>query len=190
MQNRGMRAVSLGEHPETSPLNLDNLMDLSTSYLGMNLRPPLVPSASPLSRNIDDVKRLEDAGAPAVVFHSIFEEQLQASSKTADLRMGPELYLDHISRAKDNVSIPIIGSLNAAAPGGWVSYARQVEQAGANALELNIYNIPTDMDRSGSEVEQVYIDLLKAVKSEITIPIAVKLSPFFQQHGEHGSTVR
>jgi hypothetical protein len=121
MQNRGMRAVSLGEHPETSPLNLDNLMDLSTSYLGMNLRPPLVPSASPLSRNIDDVKRLEDAGAPAVVFHSIFEEQLQASSKTADLRMGPELYLDHISRAKDNVSIPIIGSLNAAAPGGWVA---------------------------------------------------------------------
>jgi dihydroorotate dehydrogenase (fumarate) len=179
MQNRGMRAVSLGEHPETSPLNLDNLMDLSTSYPGMNLRTPLVPSASPLSRNIDDLKRLEDAGAPAVVFHSIFEEQLQASSKTADLRMGPELYLDHISRAKDNVSMPIIDSLNAAAPGGWVSYARQVEQAGANALELNIYNIPTDMDRSGSEVEQVCIDLLKAVKSEITIPIAVKLSPFF-----------
>ena len=174
-----MRALSLGEHPETGPRNLDNLMDLSTSYLGMKLRTPLVPSASPLSRNIDDVKRLEDAGAAAVVFHSVFEEQLRPSSEAGEFRVGPELYLDHIAQAKDSVSIPIIGSLNAAAPGGWVSYARQIEQAGANALELNIYNIPTDMDRSGSEVEQVYIDLLKAVKSEVTIPVAVKLSPFF-----------
>jgi dihydroorotate dehydrogenase (fumarate) len=179
MQNRGMRALSLGEHPETGPRNLDNIMDLSTSYLGMNLRTPLVPSASPLSRNIDDVKRLEDAGAAAVVFHSVFEEQLRPSPEAGEFRVGPELYLDHIAQAKNSVSIPIIGSLNAAAPGGWVSYARQIEQAGANALELNIYNIPTDMDRSGSEVEQVYIDLLTAVKSEITIPVAVKLSPFF-----------
>jgi dihydroorotate dehydrogenase (fumarate) len=92
--------------------------------------------------------------------------------------VGPELYLDHIAEAKDNVSIPIIGSLNAATPGGWVRYARQIEQAGANALELNIYDIPTDMECSGSEVEQVYIDILEAVKSEVTIPIAVKLSPF------------
>ena len=154
-------------------------MDLSTSYLGMNLRTPLVPSASPLTRNVDDVKRLEDAGAAAVVFHSVFEEQLRTSSKGEDFRVGPELYLDHIAQAKGDVRIPIIASLNAATPGGWVSYARQIEQAGANALELNIYDIPTDMDRSGSEVEQDYIDILKAVKSEVTIPVAVKLSPFF-----------
>ena len=154
-------------------------MDLSTSYLGMNLRTPLVPSASPLTRNIDDVKRLEDAGAAAFVFHSVFEEQLRTSSKAEDFRVGPELYLDHIAQAKRDVRIPIIASLNAATPGGWVSYARQIEQAGANALELNIYNIPTDMDRSGSEVEQDYIDILKAVKSEVSIPVAVKLSPFF-----------
>ena len=154
-------------------------MDLSTSYLGMKLRTPLVPSASPLSRNIDDVKRLEDAGAAAVVFHSVFEEQLGTTTKAGDFRVGPELYLDHITQAKDDVSIPIIGSLNAATPGGWISYARQIEQAGANALELNIYDVPTDMDRSGSEVEQIYVDILKAVKSEVTIPVAVKLSPFF-----------
>ena len=92
------------------------------------------------------------------------------SPETGRFRVGPELYLDHIAQAKDSVSIPIIGSLNAAAPGSWIGYARQIEQAGANALELNICNIPTDMDRSGSEVEQVYIDLLKAVKSEVTIP--------------------
>ena len=174
-----MRALSLGEHPETGPRNLDNLMDLSTSYLGMKMRTPLVPSASPLSRNIDDVKRLEDAGAAAVVFHSVFEEQLRPGSEAGEFRVSPELYLDHIAQAKDNVSIPIIGSLNAATPGGWVHYARQIEQAGANALELNIYDIPTDMDCSGSEVEQVYIEILKAVKSEVAIPVAVKLSPFF-----------
>jgi dihydroorotate dehydrogenase (fumarate) len=154
-------------------------MDLSTDYLGMKLRTPLVPSASPLSRNIDDVKRLEDAGAAAVVFHSVFEEQLQSNPKTGDFRVGPEAYLDHIAEAKERVGIPIIGSLNAAALGGWIPYARQIEQAGANALELNIYTIPTDMDRSGSDVEQVCIDILKAVKSEVTIPVAIKLSPFF-----------
>ena len=154
-------------------------MDLSTNYLGMKLRTPLVPSASPLSRNIDDVKRLEDAGAAAVVFHSVFEEQLQTSSKAGDFKVGPELYLDHIAQAKDRVGIPIIGSLNAARPGGWIRYARQVQQAGADALELSIYDIPTEMDRDSSEVEQVYIDILKALKSEVTIPIAVKLSPFF-----------
>jgi dihydroorotate dehydrogenase (fumarate) len=154
-------------------------MDLSTHYLGMKLRTPLVPSASPLTRNIDDVKRLEDAGAAAIVFHSVFEEQLTPSPTAKDFRVEPESYLNHISEAKESVSIPIIGSLNAGAPGAWVGYAQQIEQAGANALELNIYTIPTDMDRSGSEVEQVYIDILKAVKSEVTIAVAVKLSPFF-----------
>jgi dihydroorotate dehydrogenase (fumarate) len=154
-------------------------MDLSTSYLGVKLRTPLVASASPLSRNLDDVKLLEDAGAAAIVFHSVFEEQLQSGPSAADFRVGPELYLNHIAQAKESVRIPIIGSVNAAAPGSWVGYVRQIEQAGADALELNIYTLPTDMDRSGSDVEQVYIDILKAVKSEVTIPLAVKLSPFF-----------
>ena len=154
-------------------------MDLSTNYLGMTLRTPLVPSASPLSRNVDDVRRLEDAGAAAVVFHSVFEEQLQPDARTGDFRVDPELYLNHIAQAKESVSIPIIGSVNASAPGRWVSYAREIQQAGADALELNLYTIPTDMDRSGGEVEQTYIDILKAVKSEFTRPVAVKLSPFF-----------
>ena len=142
--------------------SLDNRMDLSTNYLGMKLRTPLVPSASPLSRNIDDVKRLEDAGAAAVVFHSVFEEQLQTSSKAGDFKVGPELYPITSPRQKESVTIPIIGSLNAAAPGSWVGYVRQIEQAGADALELNIYALPTDMDRNGSDVEQVYIDIRKA----------------------------
>ena len=122
---------------------------------------------------------MEDAGAAAVVFHSLFEEQLRPNPKAGDLRVGPELYLDHIAQAKNEVAIPIIASLNAATPGGWVSYARQIEQAGADALELNIYDISTDMDCSGAELEQVYIEILKAVKSEVTIPVAIKLSPFF-----------
>ena len=121
-------------------------MDLSTNYLGMKLRTPLVASASPLSRNVDDVRRLEQAGAAAVVFHSVFEEQLQSSRKAADFRVEPELYLNHIAQAKESVSIPVIDSVNAAARGSWVGYVRQIEQAGADALELNIYTIPADMD--------------------------------------------
>jgi dihydroorotate dehydrogenase (fumarate) len=154
-------------------------MDLSTNYLGMKLRTPLVPSASPLSRNVEDVRRLEDAGAAAVVFHSVFEEQLQSGERTGDFRVDPELYLNHVSQAKEGVSIPIIGSVNASAPGKWVGYAKEIQQAGADALELNLYTIPTDMDRSGSEVEENYLDILQAVKSEVTIPVAVKLSPYF-----------
>jgi dihydroorotate dehydrogenase (fumarate) len=123
-------------------------MDLTTNYLGMKLRTPLVASASPLSRNVDDVKRLEEAGVAAVVFHSVFEEQLQHSPPAADFRVDPELYLNHIAQAKESVSIPIIGSVNAAAPGSWVGYVRQIEQAGADALELNIYTIP---NRHGSQ---------------------------------------
>ena len=119
-------------------------MDLSTNYLGMKLRTPLVASASPLARNVDDVKGLEEAGAAAVVFHSVFEEQLQSSRKPAEV--DPELYLNHIAQAKESVSIPVIDSVNAAARGSWVGYLRQIEQAGADALELNIYTIPADMD--------------------------------------------
>jgi dihydroorotate dehydrogenase (fumarate) len=176
-------------------------MNLSTSYLGLQLRTPLVPSASPLSEDPDNIKRMEDAGAAAIVLHSLFEEQIRAEElalqhhlsegtesfaealtyvpQAINYKIGPEAYLKHISRAKAAVKIPIIGSLNGSTPGGWVSYARQIEQAGADALELNIYNIPTDFDLSGAEIEQQYVDILRAVKEEVTIPVSVKLSPFF-----------
>ena len=176
-------------------------MDLSTNYLGLKLRTPLVPSASPLSEEVDNIKRLEDAGAPAVVLYSLFEEQLRRDRielaqhldhgtesfaealsyfpEPEELNLGPEEYLKHITRAKAAVKIPIIASLNGSSPGGWTEYAKQIQQAGADAIELNIYYIPTDMDLTGTEVEQTYIDILKAVKSEVSIPVAVKLSPFF-----------
>jgi dihydroorotate dehydrogenase (fumarate) len=176
-------------------------MDLSTTYLGMNLRTPLVVSASPLSEELDDIKRMEDAGASAVVLHSLFEEQLTNDSFELDyhltnhtesyaealtyfpepthFHLGPEGYLNHIRRAKEAVKIPIIASLNGTSPGGWTSYAKEMEQAGADALELNIYSIPTDAELPGVEVEQAYIDIIEMIKSHIKIPIAVKLSPFF-----------
>jgi dihydroorotate dehydrogenase (fumarate) len=176
-------------------------MDLSTTYLGLKLRTPLMPSASPLSEDIDNIKRLEDAGASAVVLYSLFEEQLRRDRielaqnleqgtesfaealtyfpEPEDLKLGPEEYLKHVARAKATVDIPIIASLNGSSVGGWTDYASQIQQAGADALELNIYYIPTDLDLSGSEVEQTYVDILKAVKSKVSIPVAVKLSPFF-----------
>jgi dihydroorotate dehydrogenase (fumarate) len=176
-------------------------MDLSTSYLGLKLRTPLVPSASPLSEEIDSIKQMEDAGASAVVLYSLFEEQLSqdraeldhhlehgtfsfAESLTyfpdlKDFRLGPEEYLKHVADAKKAVKIPVIASLNGSSVGGWTEYAKAIQQAGADALELNIYYIPTDVDLSSSQIEQTYLDILKAVKSTVTIPVAVKLSPFF-----------
>jgi dihydroorotate dehydrogenase (fumarate) len=176
-------------------------MNLSTHYLGLNLRTPLVVSASPLSEDIDNIKRMEDAGAAAVVLYSLFEEQLRRDRFELSLAMdqgtfsfpealtyfpepetfhlGPEEYLKHIRRAKDAVKVPIIASLNGSSIGGWTQSARLIEEAGADALELNIYYIPTDMNLSGAEVEQTYLDILRAVKRELTIPVAVKLSPFF-----------
>jgi dihydroorotate dehydrogenase (fumarate) len=176
-------------------------MDLSTTYLGLRLRSPLVPSASPLSQNPDNIKRMEDAGAGAIVFHSLFEEQIRGEEfalhhhlnqgtesyaealtyvpQDLDFKVGPDAYLEHLAKAKAAVQIPIIGSLNGSSPGGWVRYARQIQEAGADALELNIYNIPTDFSLNGAEIEQNYIDILRAVKEEITIPVSVKLSPFF-----------
>ncbi len=176
-------------------------MDLTTRYLGMNLRSPLVPSASPLSDEIDNIRRMEDAGAAAVVIHSLFEEQLTREQESlqhhlmygtdsfpealsflpepGDFPAGPEEYLNHIRKAKDAVRIPVVASLNGASIGGWTEYARKIQQAGADALELNVYHIPTDMDRSGAEIEQTYIDIVKAVKSVVSIPVALKLSPFF-----------
>jgi len=177
------------------------MIDLSTEYLGLKLRTPLVPSASPLSQEVSSIKRLEDAGASAVVLYSLFEEQLRLESLELDHRLaehtesfaesrsffpqatefhlGPEGYLEHIRKAKEAVRIPIIASLNGTTVGGWTRYAREIQQAGADALECNIYYIPTDPNLSAAQVEQTYIEILSAVKSSVTIPVAVKLSPFF-----------
>lgn len=176
-------------------------MDLSTNYLGMKLRTPLVPSASPLSEEIDDIRRMEDAGASAVVLYSLFEEQLlleryelnhhltQGTESFAEaityfpepeeFHLGPEGYLDHIRKAKEAVDIPIVASLNGTSTGGWIDYASLMQKAGADALELNIYYIPTDPTLTGARVEQAYLDILDMVKSVVTIPVALKLSPFF-----------
>jgi dihydroorotate dehydrogenase (fumarate) len=176
-------------------------MDLTTTYLGMNLRTPLVPSASPLSEEIDNLKRMEDAGAAAVVLHSLFEEQLRhdrlelhhhlsagtdsyAESLTyfpepTEFHLGPEAYLNHIRKAKKALDIPVIASLNGSSAGGWTEFARGIEQAGANALELNIYSIPTDVNQSGAEVERTNLEILRWVKAVVSIPVAVKASPFF-----------
>ncbi len=177
------------------------MIDLRTTYLGLPLRTPLVASASPLSQEIDGIRRLEDAGASAVVLYSLFEEQLQQESVELEhhlaqgtnsfaeaasffpqpdqFRLGPEGYLNHIHRAKRVVSVPIIASLNGATLGGWAKYARQIEQAGADAIECNIYSIPTDLDVAGSDIEKTYVDILREVKTSVRIPVAVKISPFF-----------
>jgi dihydroorotate dehydrogenase (fumarate) len=177
------------------------MIDLSTEYIGLKLRTPLVPSASPLSQEVSSIRRMEDAGASAVVLYSLFEEQLRQESVELDYRMsegtesfaesltffpqpsefrlGPEGYLDLIRKAKEAVKIPVIASLNGTTVGGWTQYARQIQQAGADALECNIYYIPTDPNLSSTQVEQTYIEILASVKSAVTIPVAVKISPFF-----------
>jgi len=176
-------------------------MRLSTTYLGLRLRSPLVPSASPLSENIDNIKLMEDAGAAAVVFHSLFEEQLDRErfeleyylSETTDtfaealtffpepssFRVGADTYLDNIAKAKASVGMPIIASLNVSSLGGWLKYAQSIEQVGADALELNLYSIPTDPEISAEEIEQGYLSVVAALKAQLKIPIAVKLSPYF-----------
>jgi dihydroorotate dehydrogenase (fumarate) len=180
-------------------------MNLETTYLGMKLRTPLVPSASPLSESVDAIKRMEDAGAAAIVLHSLFEEQIRIERRElqgqltagtesysesltyfpepAKLHIGPEEYLRQIAAAKQSVRVPIIASLNGSTPGGWTDYARQIEQAGADALEVNIYYIPTDLALTAAEVEKTYLDIVTAVRSAVAIPIAVKLSPFFSSLG-------
>jgi len=177
------------------------MIDLSTTYLGLPLRTPLVASASPLSRDIDGICRLEDAGASAIVLYSLFEEQLRqeemdleyhlaagtesfAESLTyfpqpSEFQTGPEGYLDHIRKAKATVKIPIIASLNGTTLGGWTKFAGQIERAGADAIECNIYFIPTDPQVVAADIEKTYIEILRAVKSTVTIPVAVKLSPYF-----------
>jgi dihydroorotate dehydrogenase (fumarate) len=177
------------------------MTELTTTYLGLRLRTPLVASASPLSQELDGIRHLEDAGASAIVLYSLFEEQLRQESfelehhlsegtdsfaeaasffpQPSEFRLGPEGYLDHIRRAKEAVSVPIIASLNGTTVGGWTQYAKLIQEAGADALECNIYSIPTDPELTSAAVEEQYLDILKAVKSVVNIPVAVKLSPFF-----------
>ena len=176
-------------------------MNLTTSYLGLRLKNPIVASSSPLSHSLDGIRRLEDAGASAVVMYSLFEEQITFDSFYVDhylrsntnsyaeaLSYFPEMdsynvwpneYLNLIREAKQAVDIPIIGSLNGVSIGGWTNYAGLIEDAGADALELNVYYVPTSLEITGREVEDIYVDMLRQVRSAVTIPVAVKLSPFF-----------
>jgi dihydroorotate dehydrogenase (fumarate) len=154
-------------------------MDLTTTYLGMKLRTPLVPSASPLSEDLDKIKKMEEAGASAVVLHSLFEEEAEAEAARPEFQVGPKDYLEQIRRAKSNVKIPIVASLNCTTLGGWISYARRIAEAGADGLELNIYKIPTQLAVSGSTIEETYVDTVRSVRAATKIPLAVKLSPYF-----------
>jgi dihydroorotate dehydrogenase (fumarate) len=176
-------------------------MNLKTTYLGLKLRTPLVVSASPLSESLDNIKLMEDAGAAAVVLFSLFEEQIRYERYESHWHttqgtesypealnyfpesqapwIGPEEYLKHIAAAKKSVMLPIIGSLNGTTLSGWTEFAKQIQEAGADALELNLYSVPTDTKLSGAAIEHEYIEIVRAVRRQITIPLAVKLSPFF-----------
>ena len=186
-------------------------MNLTTNYLDMVLKNPIVASSSPLSHNVDSIRRLEDAGAAAVVMYSLFEEQIGFDSYYIDYHLtqgidsyaesisyfpdmqsyniGPDEYMNLIRRAKEAVDIPIIGSLNGASVGGWVDYAALIEEAGADALELNIYYLPTNIEIPGLEVERLYLEILSAVRQAVTMPLAVKLSPFFSSTANMASRV-
>lgn len=193
-------------------------MNLTTNYLGLHLKNPIVVSSSPLSHTVDSIRRLEDVGAAAVVMYSLFEEQIAFDSYYIDYHLtqgidsygesisyfpdmqsyniGPHEYINLIRRAKEAVDIPIIGSLNGASVGGWTDYATLIEEAGADALELNVYYVPTNPEISGIDIERIYLDILTAVKQVVSIPVTVKLSPFFSstanmagrlvEHGANG----
>ncbi|HGY56120.1 MAG TPA: dihydroorotate dehydrogenase-like protein [Caldithrix abyssi] len=177
-------------------------MDLSTTYMGFKLKNPLIPSASPLSANIDKAKELEDAGAAAIVMYSLFEEQINQENEALDtfLSQGSESfaeamayfpqpesfanaeaeeYLEQVSKLKEALDIPVIGSLNGVSAGGWMKYAKKIQEAGADGLELNIFFIPTDPDMTATTVEEMYIENLKTVKQHVSIPVSVKMGPFF-----------
>jgi len=174
--------------------------DLSTSYLGLSLKNPIMPSPSPLMRKVDNVKRMEDAGAPAIVLHSLFEEEIRQASQEfdhylnygadsywealsyfpeVDLRIGPDGYLDHIRKVKAAVGIPVIGSLNGVSTGGWVDYAKEIQDAGADALELNTYYLAADPSQESMDVEQMYLDLVREIKGSVRIPVTIKLGHQF-----------
>ena len=181
-------------------------MDLSTSYMGLALRNPLIASASPSTGDLGQLRALEDHGAAAVVLPSIFEEQILAEQRELDLRtqvpatgfaeaqsyfpeyddgggFGTERYIDLVQRAKSAIGIPVIASLNCMTQSGWTDYARGLQAAGADAIELNVYFIPADLTLSGREVEQRYLDILTAVKGSVSIPVAVKIGPYFSSLG-------
>jgi dihydroorotate dehydrogenase (fumarate) len=181
-------------------------MDLSTTYLGLNLKSPLiVGAAAPLTEDIDNLKRMEDAGAAAVVLHSLFEEQIRGERlelhhhseygthsfaealsyfpEPEVFHVGSEEYLNHIRQAKEQTDLPIIASLNGSTMGGWTNYAQQIQEAGADALELNIYAIPTDIYTPAATIEEGYLEIVRSVRSAVSIPLAVKLSPYFTSLG-------
>jgi dihydroorotate dehydrogenase (fumarate) len=182
-------------------LDLTRTIDLSTTYLGLKLKNPLVASSSPMCADLGNVRRIEDAGASAIVLHSLFEEQIELENAELDRFltesaglsaeatthlpepmgpvMGPDTYLKHIAKCKQAVKIPIIASLNGTTTGGWLHHAKQMQQAGADALELNIYYLPVDPRVTSDQVEQQYVDLVRTVKAEVTIPVAIKLGPYF-----------
>ena len=176
-------------------------MNFTTNYLGLHLHSPIVPSASPLTENPDNVKRMEDAGAAAIVFHSLFEEQLhhgrheffsgldqgtesfaeplQNIPRPESFRVDPDQYLTRLCRAKASVRVPIIASLNGYTEGGWIEFAKQIRQTGVDGLELNIYSVPADPNESAIEIETKYLRIVSAVKAAVQMPVAVKLSPYF-----------
>ena len=180
-------------------------MDLSTQYMGLQLKHPIVASSMPLSETLDGIKTLEDSGAAAIVMFSLFEEQIRRENEAFDFLMetgsesfaeslsyfpqidktpkGPERYLNLLRKAVEATDIPIIGSLNGITNEGWIDYAQQIQQAGASAIELNVYYIPTDIELNGADVEQRYFDILQTVKQSVSIPVAIKLSPFFSATG-------
>jgi len=181
-------------------------MEMKTRYLGLDLKNPIVSSASPLNLTVDGAPPPAAAGAPALVMPSLFEEQIQADANELDhylthgthsfaeamdyfpdqedYRLGPESYLEALRKVKESVSIPVVASLNGVSEGGWTRYAKHMEEAGADAIELNVYFIPTDPELSGREVEQIYVDVLASVKQSVGIPVSIKLSPFFSNMAE------
>jgi dihydroorotate dehydrogenase (fumarate) len=176
-------------------------MDLATSYLGLDLKNPLVAGASPLSREVGTIREMEDAGISAVVLHSLFEEQIEHEAAVHEHYMeygadsfaeaisyvpqqvgfprGPDEYLEHIAKVKEAVNIPVIASLNGTSTGGWTEYAKKMQEAGADALELNVYYIAADPDTTGDEIENRYVEVLRTVKQSVNIPVAIKLGPYF-----------
>lgn len=187
------------------------MIDLKTTYLGLSLKNPLVASASPLSKNVDSVRQLEDAGAAAVVLYSLFEEQILQESlalnevlnrgtesfaealtyfpEVENYNIGAEKYLKHLQKIKAAVDIPVIASLNGSSRGGWLEYAGKIQDAGADALELNIYHMPTDMQLTSDELEQKQIDLVRLIRGNLTIPLSIKLSPYYSAFASHARRI-
>ena len=189
-------------------IDLSKTIDLSTTYLGLKLKNPLVASSSPMCEDVSAVRRMEDSGAAAVVLQSLFEEQIDTDSRELDRALsdaselspeaashfpeltrrivGPDAYLEHIQKCKRAVKIPVIASLNGTSQGGWLRYAKQMEQAGADALELNIYWLPVDPDVTGEQVESRYVELVQAIKATVRLPVAVKIGPYFSSMANMG----